>query len=146
MSWISISGKNQKPQKKTTSASFEGNKEAKQHNERRKNKIKPSGAQKKKKRSPSGDLMGKKNRQLVSKGSLEDVLGEEHLDEKNNLHPFKLRTQLKRATSQKVRKTSLPKPQNNVLYQEDSRGEQHVAKKHSNITVTPQNNEGSLSQ
>ncbi|XP_034272186.1 centromere protein C isoform X2 [Pantherophis guttatus] len=143
-SWISISGKKQKPQKKTTSASFEGNEEAKQHNERRKNKIKQSVTQKKKKRSPGRDLMGKKNRQLVSKGSLEDVHGEEHLDKKKNLHPFKLRTELKRATSQKVRETSLPKPQNNVLYQEDS-CEQRMAKKHSNISVTPQNNEGSLS-
>ncbi|XP_070583081.1 centromere protein C isoform X2 [Erythrolamprus reginae] len=84
-----------------------------------------------KQRYPAGSV-GKKNRQLVSKGSLEDVHGEKYLDKK------------KRATLQKVRETSLPKPQNNVLYQEDS-CEQHVAKKHLNISVTPQNNEGSLS-
>ncbi|XP_058037404.1 centromere protein C isoform X2 [Ahaetulla prasina] len=103
---------------------------------------KQSGIQKKKKRSPAG--LGKKNRQLVSKGSLEDDHGEEHLAKKKNLHPSKLRIESERATSQKVRETSLPKPQNNVLYQEDS-CEQHVAKKHSNISVTQQNNEGSLS-
>ncbi|XP_032093248.1 centromere protein C isoform X2 [Thamnophis elegans] len=104
---------------------------------------KQSGTQKKKKRAPAGP-MGKGNRQLVSKHSLEDVHGEEHLDKKKNLHPFKLNIQLKRATPQKIRETSLPKPQNNVLYQEDP-CEQHVAKKHSNISVTPQNNERSLS-
>ncbi|XP_039225270.1 uncharacterized protein LOC120319950 isoform X5 [Crotalus tigris] len=218
-SWISISRKKQKPQKKRTSASFEGNKEA-QHNERRKNKKelekkimpiplkeikttlcnvgersfdgfqnasrikqvlavendksqlvrsfvttqetrkqqschntlvkkpqlpskKQLGTQKKKKRSLVGQ-MEMKNRQLVSKKSLEGDLGEHQLDKKKNLHPFKLRAELKRATPQKVKETSLPKPQSYVVHQEDS-CEQHVAKKHSNVSVTQQNSEGFLS-
>ncbi|KAG8139691.1 hypothetical protein E2320_002449 [Naja naja] len=105
---------------------------------------KQSGTQKRKKRSPAGP-MRKKNEQLVSKGSLEDDHGEEQLDKKENLHPFKLRTELKRAKPQKVKKTYLPKSQTNVLYQEDS-CEQHVTKNFLNVSVTSQNNEGFLSQ
>ncbi|XP_063158118.1 centromere protein C [Candoia aspera] len=99
------------------------------------------GTQKKKKKSTVGPRR-RKNRRLVSEKSLEGDIGEEQLDKKDeNLHAFELRrTDIRRATPQKVKQTSFLKSKGNILCQEDS-CEQHVAEKHLNASVRQGNSD-----
>ncbi|KAM6453422.1 centromere protein C isoform 1-T1 [Liasis olivaceus] len=97
------------------------------------------GTPKKKKKSTVGPRR-RKSRRSVSERSLEDDHGEEQLDKKDkNLHPYELRkTDLRRATPQKVKQTSLLKSKDNK-YQEDSCEQQHVAEKLLNASARQRN-------